>query len=121
MHIQLIIDQLHFAVEPMDQVAVEGETAVFHCSVQSDTLVSFIWTFTMSRSHHTQVIANVTVPLISNKYSVTNIGLTSSRLEVHRTLLSDAGSYTCRVSAGGQTIQTDANLEILSKSITSIQ
>ena len=105
----------------MDQVAIEGETAVFHCSVQSDTLVLFIWTFRMSASHHSQVIANVTVALINSKYSVTNIGLTSSRLEVHRTLLSDAGSYACRVSAGDKTIQTDANLEILSKPITCIQ
>ena len=110
------ISQLLFVTEPLSQTAVEGQIVQFDCSVQSDILLTFVWEFTRSGSDVSQVIADLTGPVVPRKYSVINIGHASSRLEVHGIEISDAGSYTCRVtSSSGQTIQADAILEISCK------
>lgn len=88
--------------------------ADFHCSVRSNFLLTFIWEFTLTKSEQSQVIADLTGPYIPDKYSVI-IGQTSSRLQVHRVQASDAGSYTCRVSANGEIFQAFAILDILCK------
>lgn len=95
-------------------VAADGETTQFYCSVQSDLPVTFTWEFVQRGSEDSQVIVDTTGPVVPGKYSVINRSK-SSRLKVQQVESSDAGSYTCRVSRGGEeNIQTSADLEVLS-------
>ena len=106
--------------EPDNYVAVDGETTQFYCSVQSDFPVTFTWEFVQRGSaEDSQVIVDTTGLVVSGKYSVISRPK-SSRLEVQQVESSDAGSYTCRVSRGGEeNIQTSADLEVLCKSVHS--
>ena len=110
---------LQFVTEPDNYVAVDRETTQFYCSVQSDLPVTFTWEFVQRGSEDSQVIVDTTGPVFPGKYSVISRPK-SSRLEVQQVESSDAGSYTCRVSSGGEeNIQTSADLEVLCKSVYS--
>lgn len=107
---------LQFVTEPENQVGVIGGNAQFNCSVQSDHLITSTWEFVQRGSVNSQVIADLTGPVVPEKYSVINIGPKSSRLEVHWIQELDAGRYVCRVTSGnGGTIQADAELVVLRK------
>ena len=116
LYYNIATEQLQFVTEPVNQVAVEGDTVQFHCSVQSGLLVTFVWEFTRIGSRDSQVIADSTGLLVLDKYLLSNFGQTTSRLSVYSVELSDAGSYTCSVSIStGQNIHADAQLEVLCK------